>query len=76
MSEQSLKILNYLKEHNGEAPAQEIAEAIEMEKRRVDSCFSASFIRAGLGERDTSVSPSVLRLTEEGKNFEDDGQNE
>ena len=66
MTKQSYEILNYLKEHDGESTAKEVAEALDMEKRRVDSYFSAAIMNAGLGERDTTQSPSILRLNEEG----------
>jgi predicted ArsR family transcriptional regulator len=65
MTNQSYEILQYLKEHNG-ASAIEVAEALEMEKRRVDSYFSAAIIREGLGERDTTTTPSRLLLNEKG----------
>lgn len=65
MTKQSYEILNYLKEH-GESTAKKVAEALNMEKRRVDSYFSAAIMNAGLGERDTTQSPSILRLNEEG----------
>lgn len=68
MKKQSYQILNYLKEH-GDSTAIQIAEDLGMEKRRVDSYFSAAIMNAGLGVRDQSVVPSVLRLTEEGKNY-------
>lgn len=65
MTDTSYKILNYLKQHNG-VTAKEIATALDIEKRRVDSCFSAAIAGAGLGERDRSVSPSILTLNAEG----------
>ena len=65
MTKQSYEILNYLKEH-GESTAKQVAEALNMEKRRVDSYFSAAIMNVGLGERDTTQSPSILRLNEEG----------
>jgi hypothetical protein len=71
MSEQSYKILKYLQEHNG-ASAIEVAEAVGMEKRRVDACFSATIIGGGLGVRDTTTTPSSLRLNEEGLNYKKD----
>ena len=70
MTEQTTKILNYLKEHEGAGTAKEIADALDMEKRRVDSFFSAGIIKAGLGERDMSTTPSTLRLNEDGMNYE------
>lgn len=71
MTKQSYKILNYLKEH-GDAPAIQIAEDLDMEKRRVDSYFSAAIMNAGLGERDQSVTPSILRLNDAGKAYTQD----
>lgn len=65
MTSQSYEILQYLKEHNG-ASAIEVAEALKMEKRRVDSYFSAAIVREGLGERDTATTPSRLLLNEKG----------
>ena len=65
MSETSYSILNYLKEHNG-FTAKQVSEALEIEKRRVDSCFSAAIVGAELGERDRSVTPSRLILNEKG----------
>lgn len=65
MTKQSLSILNYLKEHNA-VTAQEVADALGLEKRRVDSCFSAAIVNAGLGVRNTSISPSLLVLNEDG----------
>lgn len=65
MTTQSYEILQYLKDHNG-ATAAEVAEALQMEKRRVDSYFSAAIMRAGLGERDTLTMPSRLVLNEQG----------
>lgn len=71
MTKQSYQILNYLKEH-GDSPAIQIAEDLNMEKRRVDSYFSAAIMNAGLGERDQSVTPSILRLNDEGKAYTQD----
>ena len=68
MTTQTYEILQYLKEHNG-ATAVEVAEALQLEKRRVDSYFSAAIVRAGLGERDTSAAPSKLMLNEQGLLF-------
>lgn len=68
MKKQSYQILNYLKEH-GDTPAIDVAKALNMEKRRVDAYFTAAIINAGLGERDQSVTPSVLRLNDEGRAY-------
>lgn len=68
MTDTSYKILNYLKEHNG-VTAKEISEALDIEKRRVDSCFSAAIQGADLGVRDRSVSPATLTLNENGLRY-------
>lgn len=65
MTDNSYKILNYLKEH-GATSAKEIADALGIEKRRVDSYFSAAIANKQLGERDTSVTPSLLKLNDAG----------
>lgn len=68
MKEQSYKVLQYLQKHN-RSTAKQVAEALEMEKRRVDSYFSAAIIQEGLGERDSSVSPSLLVLNDKGMKY-------
>lgn len=65
MTDNSYKILKYLKEHDG-ATAKEVSEATEISKRLVDSYFSAAIDGGGLGSRDRSVSPSQLHLNEQG----------
>lgn len=70
MTDTSYQILKYLKEHNG-ATAKQISEALDIEKRRVDSCFSAAIQGAGLGVRDRSVSPSTLTLNDKGLQYEE-----
>lgn len=75
MKKQSYQILNYLKEH-GDSTAIQIAEALGMEKRRVDSYFSAAIMNAGMGERDQSVTPSVLRLNEKGLEYVQEEEDE
>lgn len=65
ITENSYKILQYLKEH-GAATAIEISEAIGIQKRLVDSYFSAGLIKNGLGERDLSITPAILTLTDAG----------
>ena len=69
ISENSMKILNYLKEHNGSTAA-EVSEAINMQKRLVDSYFSGGIIKNDLGYRDKEVSPALLYLNEKGMNYE------
>lgn len=71
MTKQSYSIVKYLQE-NGDSPAIVIGEALGMEKRRVDSYFTAAVINAGMGERDQSVTPSMLRLNEKGKAYKQD----
>ena len=43
-----------------------------MEKRRVDSYFSAAIEGAGLGYRDRNYTPSKLYLNEQGMEYEQD----
>lgn len=52
VSENSLTVLNYLKEHKGEnMTAQDIATALGMEKKSVDGIVTAGLQRKGLAER-------------------------
>ena len=69
MTANSYKILKYLKEHNG-STAKEVAAEVGIEKRLVDSYFSAAIAGGGLGERDRSVTPSKLVLNEQGLAYE------
>lgn len=68
ISENSMKILNYLKEHNG-STAIEVSEAINMQKRLVDSYFSAGIVKNNLGYRDREVTPSKLYLNDAGMHY-------
>ncbi len=68
LSENTMKVLNYLKEHNGSA-AIDVAEAIDMQKRLVDSYFSAGIVKNDLGYRDREVTPALLYLNEKGMNY-------
>ena len=68
ISENSMKVLNYLKEHNG-STAVTVAEAINMQKRLVDSYFSAGIVKNNLGYRDRESTPSKLFLNEAGMNY-------
>ena len=65
MKPNSYKILEYLKLHNG-ATANEVAKELNMEKRLVDSYFSAGIAKNDLGYRDTTVTPAKLFLNEKG----------
>ena len=52
MKENSKKILNYLKEINGEnVTAADVAAALGLEKRSVDGSFTSAIQRKGLGVR-------------------------
>ena len=52
MKENSKKVLNYLKEVNGEhVTAADVAEALGLEKRSVDGIFTSAIQRKGLGVR-------------------------
>ena len=52
MKENSKKVLNYLKEINGQkVTSADVAEALGLEKRSVDGIFTSAIQRKGLGER-------------------------
>jgi hypothetical protein len=52
MKENSRKVLEYLKEINGaNVTAADVAEALGLEKRRVDGIFTSAIQRKGLGVR-------------------------
>lgn len=65
MKPNSYKILEYLKLHNG-ATANEVAKELNMEKRLVDSYFSAGIVKNDLGYRDMATTPAKLFLNEKG----------
>ena len=69
MTDNSYKILKYLKENNG-ATAVEVSEATGIQKRLVDSYFSAGIIKNGYGERDSSTTPAILILNDAGLAYE------
>ena len=80
MKENSKKVLNYLKEINGqEVTAADVAEALGLEKRTVDGIFTSAIQRKGLGirtpaevelEDGTHKAVKFLSLTEEGMNLD------
>ena len=82
MKEKSKKVLNYLKEVNGEkVTAADVAEALGLEKRSVDGIFTSAIQRKGLGVRTpaeieledgTHKAVKFLSLTAEGMNFDPD----
>ena len=52
MKENSVKVLNYLKQVNGQdVTAADVAEALGLEKRSVDGIFTSAIQRKGLGVR-------------------------
>lgn len=85
MKENTKKVFNYIKEHNGEdLTAADVAEAVGLEKCQVDGSFT-SFQKKGLGvripaereEADGSHSKiKLLRLTDEGMAFDPDASEE
>ena len=84
MKENSKKVLNYLKEINGEkVTAADVAEALGMEKRSVDGIFTSAIQRKGLGVRvpaevemedGTHKAVKFLALTDEGLAFDPDAE--
>ena len=80
MKENSVKVLNYLKEVNGQqVTAADVAEALGLEKRSVDGIFTSAIQRKGLGIRTpaeielddgTHKSVKFLSLSSEGMNFD------
>lgn len=53
MSENTVKVLNYLKDIHGGDPvtAADVAADLGLEKRTVDGCFTSGIQRKGLGNR-------------------------
>ena len=82
MSENSVKVLNYLKEINGaQVTAADVAEALGLEKRQVDGIFTSAIQRKGLGVRTpaeieledgTHKAVKFLSLTADGMSFDPD----
>lgn len=80
MKENTYKVFSYLKEVNGaNVTAQDVADALGLEKRTVDGIFTSAIQRKGLGERipaeieledNTHKSVKFLALTSEGKAFD------
>lgn len=67
MTDNSYKILEYLKQHN-RVTALEVSKALGIEKRLVDSYFSAAIAKAGMGVR-TSDNPAKLEINEKGMEY-------
>ena len=82
VSEKSLIVLNYLKEHNGEnMTAADIAEALGMEKKSVDGIVTSGLQRKGYAERipaeieledGTHKSIKFIQATEAGLAYDDE----
>ena len=80
MKENSVKVLNYLKEINGTAVTSgDVADALGLEKRQVDGIFTSAIQRKGLGirvpaeielEDGTHKAVKFLQLTEAGMSFD------
>lgn len=86
MKENSKKVLEYLKEINGDdVTAADVAEALSLEKRQVDGIFTSAIQRKGLGVRvpaeieledGTHKAIKLLRLTDAGMAFDPDADAE
>ena len=82
MSENSKKVLNYMKEINGaDVTAADVAAALGLEKRQIDGIFTSAIQRKGYGVRvpaeielaDGSHKPvKFLKLTDAGMAFDPD----
>ena len=86
MSENSRKVLNYMKEINGQkVTSEDVANALGLEKRSVDGIFTSAIQRKGLGIRtpaeieldDGTHKPvKFLSLTPAGMEFDPDATEE
>ena len=86
MKENSKKVLNYLKEINGEnVTAADVAATLGLEKRSVDGIFTSAIQRKGLGVRipaeieledGTHKQVKFLTLTPAGMAFDSDATEE
>lgn len=80
MKENSVKVLNYLKDINGaDVTSGDVAEALGLEKRQVDGIFTSAIQRKGLGirvpaevelEDGTHKAVKFLKLTDAGMTFD------
>jgi hypothetical protein len=80
MKENSVKVLNYLKEINGSnVTSGDVADALGLEKRQVDGIFTSAIQRKGLGIRvpaevelddGTHKAVKFLKLTDAGMAFD------
>lgn len=84
MKENSLKVLNYVREHGDEnITAADIAVGTGLEVKSVNGIVTAAFQRKGLMERvpaeiemedGSHKTVKFIRLTEEGKNFDENAE--
>lgn len=84
MKENTRKVFDYLKEHDGEdLTAANVAEILGLEKRQVDGIFTSALQRKGLGVREPAEielpdgshqKVKYLRLTDEGLALDPDAQ--
>lgn len=80
MSENTIRVLEYLKSVNGQnVTSEDVSKALGLEKRSVDGSFTAGLQRKGLGVRvpaeieledGTHQSVKFLQLTDEGLAFD------
>lgn len=80
MKENSVKVLNYLKEINGSnVTSGDVAVALDLEKRQVDGIFTSAIQRKGLGirvpaevelEDGTHKAVKFLKLTDAGMAYD------
>ena len=80
MSENTVKVLTFLKENNGKnLTAADVAEALGLEKKSVDGSFTSGIQRKGLGLREECEievedgkhqTVKFLRLTDAGMAFD------
>ena len=65
MKENSKKVLNYLKDINGQnVTAADVAEYLGLEKKQVDGIFTSAIQRKGLGVR----TPAEIEYTDDNGN--------
>ena len=86
MKENSKKVLNYLKDINGDqVTSADVADALGLEKRQVDGIFTSAIQRKGLGVRTraeielddgTHKAVKFLSLTPAGLSFDPDAADE
>ena len=79
ISENSIKVLNYLKDNHGkDMTAADVADALGLPKKTVDACFTSSIQRKEYGYReeaeievaDGHKKAKFLKLNEQGLNYD------